>query len=197
MRSDFSKSEENTGQHTPLSQHAKRSLDELSDICTQNRIEEVTCSDQRIDRNRLRNGFRRRAIQVIPSPLEQRLRNDLQGLQWIHKFGWLGATELGYLLWTGNASARHQANRLTRSWLARQLVLARELPERAGRAFVLATAGARLLAEHGVAAASGEDIGETRGESWTPPSTHAYAEFRGSAYEHIPAAPCLALLSCD
>lgn len=105
------------------------------------------------------------------SPLEQHLQNDLDGLQWIHKFGWLRAAELGQLLWTGNASARHQADRLARSWLKRRLVIARPLPYRAGRALVLAAAGVRLLAEHHIAATTGKDWGETVGKTWHPPAS--------------------------
>lgn len=105
------------------------------------------------------------------TPYEQRHQNDLNGLHWVHKFGWLGSHHLGQLLWPGNASARHQADRLARSWLRRRLVIARALPERNGRALMLSTAGARLLAAHGIPAACGKDIGETAGSAWTPPAT--------------------------
>lgn len=110
------------------------------------------------------------AIRVM-TPLEMHLQNDLNGLRWLHKFGSLRAVEIGQLLWPGNASARHQADRLIRSWLTRRLVIARALPLRAGRAFVLATAGARMLTEHGIDAVGGKDWGETQGGVWTPPTT--------------------------
>ncbi|HLO95058.1 MAG TPA: hypothetical protein VK195_12145 [Burkholderiaceae bacterium] len=103
--------------------------------------------------------------------MQQRHQNDLDGLNWIHKFGWLGSHHLGQLLWPGNASARHQADRLVRSWVTRQLVIVRDLPERHGRVFVLSAVGARLLTANGVPATSGKDFGETRGQVWTPPST--------------------------
>jgi hypothetical protein len=52
----------------------------------------------------------------------------------------------------------------------RGLVLERELPEGAGRALVLATAGVRLLAEEGVEAQSGKDVGKlVPGKGWHPP----------------------------
>jgi hypothetical protein len=109
----------------------------------------------------------------------QQRRNDRDGLAWLAKFGWLRTTELGPLLWPNNSTCRQQADRLARSWLKRRLVLARELPERAGRALVLATAGVRLLAEFGIAATSGKDIGEMTAwriplkwqPPWLPPAT--------------------------
>lgn len=110
------------------------------------------------------------------TPQEQRHQNDLDGLHWVHKFGWLGSHHLGQLLWPGNASARHQADRLARAWVRRRLVIARDLPERHGRAFVLSAAGARFLTNHGIAASSGKDIGETQAGVWTPPSTWRHDE---------------------
>ena len=100
----------------------------------------------------------------------QRRINDRDGLTWLARFGWLRTTELGPLLWP-NSTARQQADRLARSWLERRLVLARELPERAGRALVLSTAGVRLLAEFGVDAASGKDLGKMLDGEWLPPLT--------------------------
>lgn len=95
--------------------------------------------------------------------------NDLVGLGWLSRFGWLRTAELGLLLWPTSRSARQQADRLARRWLERRLVLARELPEGAGRALVLATAGVRLLADVDALAASGKDIGIVTGETWRPP----------------------------
>lgn len=98
---------------------------------------------------------------------EQSRQNDVTGLAWVNRFGWIRTTELGPLLWPQNASARHQADRLVRRWLERGLVLARELPEGAGRALVLAQGGVDLLSEHDVRAASGKDIGKV--VRWHPP----------------------------
>lgn len=95
--------------------------------------------------------------------------NDLVGLGWLSRFGWLRTAELGKLLWPASRSARQQADRLARRWLERKLVLARDLPDGAGRALVLATAGVRLLAEVDSSAASGKDIGSVTGETWRPP----------------------------
>ena len=43
--------------------------------------------------------------------------NDRDGLDWVHRFGWLRTLELGALLWPGTAeaSATRQANRLAKS----------------------------------------------------------------------------------
>lgn len=60
--------------------------------------------------------------------------------------------------------------RLTRGLIKRRLVLARKLPEGAGKALVLATAGVRLLAEHGISAVSGKNFGDTQGVCWMPPA---------------------------
>lgn len=100
--------------------------------------------------------------------------NDRDGLRWVHRFGWLRTTELGALLWhmTSPDSATRQANRLARSWVKRGLVLARELPENAGRALVLSAAGVRVLAEHGIEAHTGKDIGKLvsdNDDNWHPP----------------------------
>lgn len=105
------------------------------------------------------------------TPTEQHLQNDLDGLQFIHQFTWLRTHELGPLLWPSSHHSRHQANRLVRNWLKRRLVIERTLPERSGRAIVLATAGVRLLAEHGIHATTGKDFGEMQSNAWTPPST--------------------------
>lgn len=105
------------------------------------------------------------------SPHEKHLQNDLDGLQLVHKFSWLRPHELGPLLWPNAQHARHQANRLVRSWRERRLILERTLPERAGRAVVLSAAGVRLLSTHGIHAVTGKDFGETHGNVWSPPST--------------------------
>lgn len=97
--------------------------------------------------------------------------NDLIGLGWLSRFGWLRTAELGKLLWPQSKGARQQADRLARRWLERRLVLSRELPDGAGRALVLATAGVRLLAEEDAWATSGKDIGIVTGETWRPPQT--------------------------
>lgn len=48
-------------------------------------------------------------------------------------------------------------------------MIARQLPDGAGRALVLATAGVRLLAEAGIIASTGKDIGKMDGTRWTAP----------------------------
>lgn len=100
---------------------------------------------------------------------EKRRINDITGLGWLHRAGWLRTAELGRLLWPENRTSQQQADRLARGWLERRLVLARDLPEGAGRALVLATGGVRLLADHGVEASSGKDLGRVDGQEWTAP----------------------------
>jgi len=102
---------------------------------------------------------------------ELRLRNDLAALRFIHHFSWLRAAELGTLMKPHTATAPEAGARLARSLVKRRLVLARKLPEGAGHALLLATAGVRLLSEYGIPATSGKSIGYTSGACWTPPST--------------------------
>lgn len=102
---------------------------------------------------------------------EQRLRNDLAALQFIHKFGWLRIAELGVLMKPHTETTLESGARLARSLVDRRLVLARQLPEGAGRALVLSSAGVRLLGQYGFHATSGKSIGYTSGTSWRPPAT--------------------------
>lgn len=102
---------------------------------------------------------------------EQRRLNDATGLLFVYQFGWLRTAELGKLLWPDSPASRQAADRLARSWIERQLIIVRELPDGAGRALVLATAGVRLLAENNIAAGSGKDIGRFTPDGWLPPAT--------------------------
>lgn len=103
---------------------------------------------------------------------QQRHLNDVKGLGFIHKFGWLRSAEIGKLMWPHNASGRQAADRLVRGWIQRRLVIARDLPDAAGRALVLSAQGARLLNAEGLDASTGKDIGRigNQGE-WLPPFT--------------------------
>jgi hypothetical protein len=105
------------------------------------------------------------------NPHELKRKNDLNGLQAIHRFGWLRPTELGRLMWPGTSSNKKMAERLARGWIERKLVIARVLPDAAGRMLVLATAGARLLADAGIEASSGKDIGRFPDGGWLPPTS--------------------------
>ncbi len=98
-----------------------------------------------------------------------RLENDLAALRFIHYFGWLRIVDLARLMKHPNASALEAGARLARQLIARRLVLARRLPEGAGQALVLATAGVRLLAEHDIAGTCGKSIGQTGEGKWQPP----------------------------
>lgn len=102
---------------------------------------------------------------------DQRRLKDARGLFFLHQFSWLRTAELGKLMWPDMASSRQVADRLARDWLSRRLVIARDLPGSAGRALVLAAAGVRLLAEQGILATSGKDIGMLTEGEWTPPLT--------------------------
>lgn len=66
------------------------------------------------------------------------------------------------------ATSLEAGSRLARSLINRRLVLARRLPEGAGQALVLATAGVRLLAEQGIHAVTGKSIGQTVSKEWMP-----------------------------
>lgn len=113
------------------------------------------------------------ALYVDMNAFEKHKLNDRDGLDWVHRFGWLRTFELGALLWpdTNEQSRTRQANRLARSWIERGLVLERVLPEGSGRALVLATGGVRLLSEYGVEANTGKDIGKLIDGQWLPPLT--------------------------
>lgn len=41
--------------------------------------------------------------------------DDLDGLSWLGRFGWLRTQEPGTLLWPGSCYARQQADRIVRS----------------------------------------------------------------------------------
>lgn len=102
---------------------------------------------------------------------EQRLHNDLASLRFIHLFGWLRIAELGILMKPHTETTLESGARLARSLADRRLVLVRQLPEGAGRALVLSSAGVRFLGQYGFHATSGKSIGYTSGVSWRPPST--------------------------
>ena len=103
--------------------------------------------------------------------IEKRRQNDIAGLIFVYSFGWLRAAELGGLLFPKNATSAEAANRIIRAWKKRRLVILRDLPDRAGKAVVLAAAGVRFLAENGHRASTGKDLGSTGPEGWKPPAS--------------------------
>jgi len=107
----------------------------------------------------------------MTTPLQQQLLNDTKGLLFVHQFGWLRTAELAKLMWPHSPANRQAADRVARGWIKRQLVIVRDLPDGSGRALVLATAGVRLLAENGIDAETGKDIGRFNTDSWQPPAT--------------------------
>lgn len=126
--------------------------------------------------------------------MQKRLSNDIAGLKFVHDFGWLRAAELGALLFPKTATATVAASRVIRSWEQRRFVIVRELPERSGKAVVLAAAGVRFLEENGHRASSGKDLGSTGPEGWRPPASWRHdliaagvlAEMRKRGYSVIP-----------
>lgn len=71
-------------------------------------------------------------------------------------------------MWSDKATSRQSADRLARSLIEHRLVTVRDLPERSGRALILAAAGVRLLSEEGIVATSGKDIGRHTDQGWIP-----------------------------
>lgn len=104
---------------------------------------------------------------------EMRYRNDLAGLYWIYRFGWLRVQELGRLMRPENRNGHIQVAEYARSWLARGLVLKRTLPGNAGDALLLAEGGVRMLREAGLEGRvrSGKSVGSLVNGKWTPPKT--------------------------
>ncbi len=100
---------------------------------------------------------------------EKRQQNDVASLNWINRFGWLRTAELGRLMWPNDPYSRTRADRLAKGLLERQLVLARPLPDGAGRAFVLSLRGAGLLEVAKITARSGKDIGASNQGRWQAP----------------------------
>ena len=95
------------------------------------------------------------------SPHVVSAQNDRDGLEAIHKFGWLRAREIGNVLWGRNPSRHIAGARIARKWLKSGLVMSRTLPWGHGPAFVLTKAGADFLfAEFGIQASSGKKIGD-------------------------------------
>lgn len=84
---------------------------------------------------------------------------DKKGLHWISRFGWLRSAELGRLLRPCDANSRVRADMLVRRWIARKWVIVRQLPDGAGRAYVLSGTGAARLREAGFSATTGKDWG--------------------------------------
>lgn len=96
--------------------------------------------------------------------------NDIKGLLMLWNFGWLRPQELGLLLWPSAQHPVKYAERIGRKWLARGLILARQLPNHHGTAWVLSKTGAALLNEKtGVPSRSGKDWGNSSNGSWSAP----------------------------
>jgi hypothetical protein len=93
---------------------------------------------------------------------------DIVGLQFIDKFGWLRIIELGRLIWPNNANQRKYAERITRNWVKRGLVIERNLSIHAGRAFVLSRKGVSFLQVEGIEARNGKNWGKTESGIWFP-----------------------------
>lgn len=99
----------------------------------------------------------------------QGLENDQDGLEAIHKFGFLRACDVGLFLWGNDENSQKYGQRICRKWVKKEYVIKRELPSKAGGAYVLATAGVRFLEEKGIKAKSGKDWGIMKERKWSPP----------------------------
>lgn len=92
--------------------------------------------------------------------LERRRRNDAKALALINRFNWLRTSEFGVLMWPGRSATTQRASRLLKSLEKRRLVVSRALTLRSGVAYVLSLGGVKALAEFGIAAKIGTDIGK-------------------------------------
>ena len=101
----------------------------------------------------------------------QRYENDVDALKFIYQYGWLRPQELGHLMWPNMTRDGYAHTcRAAQSWLKRGLILARPLPDGAGRAFVLAAAGVQMLKDANHEASTGKDFGRMKDSHWTPPT---------------------------
>lgn len=96
--------------------------------------------------------------------------NDLEGLHWLAKFGFLRAKDVGVLLWGKEENSFKYGQRICRKWLDKGYVLKRELPSKAGGAFVLAAGGVKFLNENGINSKTGKDWGSIKNGEWSPPT---------------------------
>lgn len=97
--------------------------------------------------------------------------NDLIGLGWINRFGWIRPQEIGYFLWPAAQHRVKNAERIARRWIESGLCIARDLPMGSGRALVLSSRGAEFLCDRGTEARTGKDIGEVVRGEWRPPAS--------------------------
>jgi len=92
-----------------------------------------------------------------PTPQQQRHQNIVDALYFIHMHGWLRPIELGGFLWPKNALPRAPGYAIAKVLQQLRLVHAIVLPDRVGRALVLARRGAALLRENGIATAQAQE----------------------------------------
>ena len=107
--------------------------------------------------------------QAIDS-FQEGVENDLDGLEWIKKFEFLRASDVGALLWGDSKNSQKYGQRICRKWIEKGYVIKRELPSKAGGAFVLSAGGVRLLNEHKINAKTGKDWGVIKDGKWNPPT---------------------------
>jgi hypothetical protein len=99
-----------------------------------------------------------------------RFKNELEALTWVHDFGWIRATELGYLMWPDAQYSTKNAQRVAKKLHLKGLVLLRNLPFHAGAAIVLTEPGAAFLRKNGIkSAVSGKDFGDVVNDEWFAP----------------------------
>ncbi len=96
--------------------------------------------------------------------------NDEDGLWYISIFGFLRSIELGKLLWQNAKNNHKYAQRICRKWLSKGYVIKRELPSKAGFAYVLAAGGVKFLKEKDIDSKTGKDWGKIVDGKWIPPN---------------------------
>lgn len=98
---------------------------------------------------------------------------EVRALQLIHEHKWLRPTELGIFLF--KTHTRKYASKLLTKLRKDHLVIERQLPERQGKALLLAKNGAQLLRENGVESAkSGKDWGTLTDKEFKPSLTYKH-----------------------
>lgn len=102
-------------------------------------------------------------------------KNTLTALRYIAKFGWIRAYELGRFMYFDSKNFRERASNLLSRLHKRKLIIERQLPHTAGKAYVLSKGGADYLKntfeihtnEYSLIK-TGKDIGKLSDGIWLP-----------------------------
>lgn len=90
--------------------------------------------------------------------VEKGHQNELKALSFIHRFGWLRASEIGRFMWPGSKNSERLASRLTARMEEKNLAFSRDLPDKKSLAWLLGSAGVEILAAHGISASHGKNV---------------------------------------